>query len=317
MLFATLCVVMALASFFAGALPLSIALSQSHLRLISNIGVGILVGTSLIIIIPEGIEAVSASVQGAQSSSSHGARGLLTAVSTFAIHQLAGVQSKAPGDDDSNRESPRSPMEQPAYAPKHSDGHHGDIPTMDIGLSLLLGFALMFLIDRLPRHAVEIFRAAPQPRHVSLDSLGHNDALSETGDDGGDGFLGSLAAPSPRHTRSLATTVGLVIHAVTDGIAMGASSTADTALGFIVFMAIMIHKAPVSFGLTSLLLSHGLSKRAARGHLIVFSLAAPMGALATWLIAHLLGGTAAVGGQEETGQWWTGMLLLFSAGTFL
>jgi zinc transporter 9 len=97
---------------------------------------------------------------------------------------------------------------------------------------------------------------------------------------------------------------------------MGASATTtNTKLGFIIFAAIMLHKAPAAFGLTSVLLKQGLSKRAARGHLIIFSLAAPFGALSTWLLVHLLGGGGAVEG--ESGQWWTGMLLLFSAGTFL
>lgn len=76
----------------------------------------------------------------------------------------------------------------------------------------------------------------------------------------------------------------------------------------------MIHKAPAAFGLTSVLLKQGLSKRAARGHLIIFSLAAPVGALGTWVLVSLLGGDHMEG---ERGQWWTGMLLLFSAGTFL
>src|SRR5436305_1425164 len=44
--------------FVAGALPLAMTLSPSQLRLISTIGMGVLVGTSLIVIIPEGIEAV-------------------------------------------------------------------------------------------------------------------------------------------------------------------------------------------------------------------------------------------------------------------
>ncbi|KAJ3538058.1 hypothetical protein NM208_g6067 [Fusarium decemcellulare] len=119
--------------------------------------------------------------------------------------------------------------------------------------------------------------------------------------------------PTPRRARSLATTTGLVIHAAADGIAMGASSTtSDMKLGFVIFVAIMIHKAPAAFGLTSLLLKQGLSKRAARGHLIVFSLAAPFGAVTTWIIITLLGG-----GKVESDHWWTGMLLLFSGGTFL
>ena len=96
---------------------------------------------------------------------------------------------------------------------------------------------------------------------------------------------------------------------------MGASaSSSNTKLGFIIFIAIMIHKAPAAFGLSSVLLKQGLSKRAARGHLIIFSLAAPLGALSTFLLVHLLGG-GGIGG--ERGQWWTGMMLLFSGGTFL
>jgi zinc transporter 9 len=344
-------------SFFAGAVPLSITLSQSQLRLVSSIGIGILVGTSLIVIIPEGIETIAASVESPHAHE-HGARSVSAAplwggatvtntamgaeapeirwraeeegnaaVDDF-VHRLSDMQrthqrpardatdeeaqeGESAGQDQPAEEGPLPPPEDlPAAPPPPST--HRDMPTFDIGLSLVLGFGLMFLIDRLPRHATERFRAQ-HVRHMSLDSIGLNDALSDAEGEG-DSFLGSLA-PSPRRARSLATTVGLVIHAVTDGIAMGASSTAaDTKLGVIVFIAIMIHKAPVSFGLTSVLLSHGLSKRVARGHLIVFSLAAPAGALTTWFVVRVLGGTSLEG---EAGQWWTGMLLLFSAGTFL
>jgi zinc transporter 9 len=96
---------------------------------------------------------------------------------------------------------------------------------------------------------------------------------------------------------------------------MGASATSSNMrLGFVIFIAIMIHKAPAAFGLTSVLLKQGLSKRAARGHLVIFSLAAPIGALSTWIMITLLGGDHL---QGHSGQWWTGMLLLFSGGTFL
>lgn len=77
----------------------------------------------------------------------------------------------------------------------------------------------------------------------------------------------------------------------------------------------MVHKAPAAFGLTSVLLKQGLTKRAARGHLIVFSLAAPVGAIATWVVVNALGGGKA--GSEEDTKWWVGITLLFSAGTFL
>lgn len=306
-------------------------LSQSQMRLISSIGVGILVGTSLIIIIPEGIETVSSA--GGSAGNSH-------QTSALYVRQSSGVQWAASpevpraivghvaevlprGVTRRQEQAPGQPEEPPTIAPSDDSteyyegegggGGGGHLPTFEIGLSLILGFVLMFLIDRLPRHATERLSSAPATRHISLDNLG---AGSASGEDGGEdeGFLSSLT-PNARQSRSLATTTGLVIHAVADGIAMGASATASSPqLGLLVFVAIMIHKAPAAFGLTSVLLRQGLSKRAARGPLIVFSLAAPFGALGTFVLISLLGG----GNMEgAAGQRWTGLLLLFSAGTFL
>ncbi|KAI1304316.1 Zinc/iron permease [Xylaria venustula] len=327
-----LTVVMTLASFLAGALPLSMTLSQSQLRLISSIGIGILVGTSLIVIIPEGIEAVAESSIAAHHPTP---RGLHVARGGAAIRWIEGpldAEAEQVWSTVSQRESstdasavqpdtatgvalrartPTDGKEAPKEATsqsKETSSAGSELPTLYIGLSLVLGFILMFLIDRLPRHASENFQPAP-PRHISLSNLGGS---SLSADEEAEGFLGSLT-PTPKQSRSLATTTGLVIHAAADGIAMGASvSSPDKQLGLIVFVAIMVHKAPAAFGLTSVLLKQGLSKRAARGHLIVFSLASPFGAWVTFILVSFLGG-----GQGEVSQWWTGMLLLFSAGTFL
>jgi len=81
----------------------------------------------------------------------------------------------------------------------------------------------------------------------------------------------------------------------------------------VIFLALMLHKAPAAFGLTSVLLKQNLSKRSARGHLIVFSAAAPIGALLTWAVVNMLG----YGGESEGTEFATGVLLLFSGGTFL
>lgn len=316
---------MGLASFLAGALPLSMTLSQSQLRLISSIGVGILVGTSLIVIIPEGVEAVATTaskgdVQGLKSRSIFAARQALDILLPRDIHAIETRDASVLDIGATMREvletredAPLADGEAPVEPPKESEEEHehGGFPTFYIGLSLTLGFVLMFLIDRLPQHATDGLNRTPATRHISLDNLGSSSANGEEEDDN---FLGSLT-PTPKQSRSLATTTGLVIHAAADGIAMGASATtSDMKLGLIIFIAIMFHKAPAAFGLTSLLLRQGLSKRAARGHLIAFSLAAPFGALSTFLILSILGGRNMEG---PSGQWWTGMLLLFSAGTFL
>ncbi|KAF4624791.1 hypothetical protein G7Y89_g13375 [Cudoniella acicularis] len=339
-------------SFLAGALPLSMTLSSSQLRLISTIGMGVLVGTSLIVIIPEGIEAVYTAGSGGHSHTRRGLQlqeraqvswpvnaGLAPVIRRFGdtvrreageIANLGDILGAVARRDLERRAEPETPSTSAAPketappadkpAPKvpeaHKDEDHheeSDPPTFYIGLSLILGFVLMFLIDKLPRHASENLQPPPPTRHISLDNLSMGLSTSD-GDEESESFLQSLA-PTPKQTRSLATTTGLVIHAAADGIAMGASaSTSNTKLGFIIFIAIMVHKAPAAFGLTSVLLKQGLSKRAARGHLIIFSLAAPFGALTTWLLVNILGGGHIEG---ERGQWWTGMLLLFSAGTFL
>lgn len=316
---------MALASFLAGALPLSMTLSQSQLRLISSIGVGILVGTSLIVIIPEGVEAVASTNKPAPAPPQTRSTvldqrdvpelAIPRDIPTIEVREASSVDIEALlRRAVEERDDAPPPEGEPVEAPKedvHSD--HEEFPTFYIGLSLMLGFILMFLIDRIPQHATDGMSSAPATRHISLDNLGsasvNGDAEDET-----EGFLGSFA-PTPRQSKSLATTTGLVIHAAADGIAMGASATtSDMKLGLIIFIAIMIHKAPAAFGLTSILLKQGLSKRAARGHLVAFSLAAPVGALGTYILVSLLGG----GNMEgPAGQWWTGMLLLFSAGTFL
>ncbi|KAL6901756.1 ZIP zinc transporter domain-containing protein [Trichoderma evansii] len=343
-----LCIVMAVASFLAGALPLSMTLSQSQLRLISSIGVGVLVGTSLIVIIPEGIETA---VTPAEASHLHKVRSLVRRspwalgieprdiIETFPVVRTAAPRDTIQSSDlasisprievsqsyevvkrqDDGEEQPQEPPKQPQEQEEHEHketetehAHSHEVPTLEIGFSMIAGFILMFLIDRLPRHATESLRAGPETRHMSLDDLGGGDTASI--DEEADGFLNSLA-PTPRKARSLATTTGLVIHAAADGIAMGASATSSNMrLGFVIFIAIMIHKAPAAFGLTSVLLKQGLSKRAARGHLVIFSLAAPVGAFSTWIMITLLGGDHL---QGNSGQWWTGMLLLFSGGTFL
>ena len=192
-----------------------------------------------------------------------------------------------------------SPSPSPSPTLRHSE-EHKRTPHAWIGLSLVLGFILMYLIDTLP-HLAPQARTPPRQNIYSLSDLSTSPPPTDR-----------TTSPS----RSLSTTLGLCIHAAADGIALGASSSSSNTktLSFIIFVAIMVHKAPASFGLTSVLLKQGLGKRAARAHLVIFSLAAPVGALATWMVVRTLGGGDS---EEETMTWWTGVLLLFSGGTFL
>ena len=83
----------------------------------------------------------------------------------------------------------------------------------------------------------------------------------------------------------ITATVGLVVHAAVDGIALGSASMTDKSdIQLIVFVVIMLHKAPASFGLSTILLMEGLEKSKVKKHLFIFSLSAPVGALVTYFL---------------------------------
>lgn len=177
-------------------------LSSSQLRLISTIGMGVLVGTSLVVIIPEGIEAIYSS---GSEVHMHTRRGLqlrsldvrwpATGIHTF-LQKDAPQPREAADVDAFNVPGPvmpdengidslsttTEPYEKPEAtkapppkddksAPEGQEEEHHDPPTFYIGFSLITGFILMFLIDKLPRHASENLQPPPPTRHISLDNL--------------------------------------------------------------------------------------------------------------------------------------------------
>lgn len=61
--------------------------------------------------------------------------------------------------------------------------------------------------------------------------------------------------------RNVTATIGLVVHAAADGVALGAAATTSHAdVEIIVFLAIMLHKAPAAFGLVTFLLHEGIER---------------------------------------------------------
>lgn len=112
--------------------------------------------------------------------------------------------------------------------------------------------------------------------------------------------------------RNSTATIGLVVHAAADGIALGAAATTSHQdVEMIVFLAIMTHKAPAAFGLVSFLLHEGIDRQRIRKHLAIFSISAPLLTLLTYFGI----------GQEQKETLnslnVTGIAMLFSAGTFL
>nr|CAG4650518.1 EOG090X0EEU [Sida crystallina] len=160
---------------------------------------------------------------------------------------------------------------------EHHDHEDGDGTHAIIGLALVLGFVFMLLIDQ----------------------IGSSHSRDP---DGG----------SSRSSRSFTATLGLVVHAAADGIALGAAaSTSHAAVEMIVFIAIMLHKAPASFGLVTYLLHDGVDRGRIRRYLLIFSMAAPVMAVITFF------GLSKKSKETLSDVNATGFAMLFSAGTFL
>ncbi|EFJ42458.1 hypothetical protein VOLCADRAFT_107259 [Volvox carteri f. nagariensis] len=122
--------------------------------------------------------------------------------------------------------------------------------------------------------------------------------------------------------------VGLLTHSTADGLAVGAASIGGgggggpSALSLTVAAAIMMHKLPVTLGLTSYLREAGWRRRSVLQALIAFSASAPVAAVATFYLLGLLltpGGGGGGGGGTDVGVGGqvVALVVLFSGGTFL
>ncbi|XP_061424476.1 zinc transporter ZIP9 [Lethenteron reissneri] len=251
--------------YVAGSIPLAISLSEEKLKLVTLLGAGLLCGTALAVIIPEGVHALyEDALHDAHSHVTQGAKERSHEAAVGAAGPVAAAVAAAE-----------------AHAEGHAEGHadgHAELHAY-IGVSLVLGFVFMLLIDQI----------GSSHMHTQDDTEAGRAANSK-----------------------MTTTLGLVVHAAADGVALGAAaSTSRTAIQLIVFVAIMLHKAPAAFGLVSFLMHAGLERNRIRRHLLVFSLAAPVLAIVTFLVLSQSGKESASTVDA------TGVAMLFSAGTFL
>ncbi|TKY91039.1 hypothetical protein EX895_001038 [Sporisorium graminicola] len=156
-------------------------------------------------------------------------------------------------------------------------------------------------------------------RHASFTSVNSGRPASKRR-----GSTSSAGIVQSTFGQALTTILGLLIHASADGIAMGASArSGDQTLTMVVFVAIMVHKAPAAFGLCAMLMSQRLSRTSIRKAVAVFALASPLGAVLTYgLLALFFDADGAMAhGSSGEGQGIDaksiGTALAFSGGTFL
>nr|XP_004649345.2 zinc transporter ZIP9 [Jaculus jaculus] len=240
--------------YVAGIIPLAVNFSEERLKLVTVLGAGLLCGTALAVIVPEGVHALYEDILEGKH------------------HQPSDTQNEIASD---------KAKISAVHEHDHSHDHSHDHTQLHayIGVSLVLGFVFMLLVDQIGSS------------HV------HSTDDPET------------ARPT---SSKITTTLGLVVHAAADGVALGAAaSTSQTSVQLIVFVAIMLHKAPAAFGLVSFLMHAGLERNRIRKHLLVFALAAPVMSMVTYL------GLSKSSKEALSEVNATGVAMLFSAGTFL
>eukprot|EP00731_Ephydatia_muelleri_P027735 Em0019g608a len=215
--------------YLAGSIPLVFTLSEALLRRVTTLSAGLLIGTALIVIIPEGVESL---------------------FSDTTLHRDHHHNAAAPAQLSAGPDSNAAPGE----------GYGEDGLNTIMGLALTCGFLFMLLIDQ-----------CGEPHTHTPD-----------------------AECGGKHQRKkLTATIGLVVHSAADGMAL----------------AIMLHKAPESFGFTTFLLHEGYDRNIARKHLLIFALSAPIAAF----IAYF--GLSQVLHHIQFPV--TGVAMLLSGGTFL
>lgn len=354
-------------TFLCGVIPLYLSLSKTKLRILEVLGAGLLVGASMTVVLPEGVAAIyqPTSPEGHDDGTHHRtAAWAWSRLERKADSALPGTLRERPFD-----------------------------PEAAVGIALLSGFLIMFLIDQIaspgahvhahpqgpdreahghwhgPSHRPEALRltrasslaipkntatsvgpmnggdasdgahhhlvdssleGSPEQMPADHDDVPHSQAPLLRRESGGT----SSASGRPRkpsdagshnssgviHSRSMrnafASIAGLIIHAAADGIAMGASAgSGDESLKLVVLLAIMIHKAPASFGLCTLLMGQRLHKSDIRRAVAIFSMSTPFGALTTYLFLSLILNPGADGSAISPHH--IGTALTLSAGTFL
>jgi ZIP family zinc transporter/zinc and cadmium transporter len=86
-----------------------------------------------------------------------------------------------------------------------------------------------------------------------------------------------------RHTGN-SVMAGLSLHALFDGVAIGSGFLVSSSLGWLIFLAIFLHKAPEGFTMASVMLASGRSRSVAFYSAVILAAATLAGVLLIQLI---------------------------------
>ena len=89
------------------------------------------------------------------------------------------------------------------------------------------------------------------------------------------------------HQAGVAALVGLLLHTFFDGVAIASGFAVSTQLGFLMFLAIMLHKLPEGVTISSIQIAGGTKPNRAVGSAALLGVATVVGVLVTDSVAFL------------------------------
>ncbi|CAH8590651.1 unnamed protein product [Dicrocoelium dendriticum] len=313
--FILLNVVLFFGAYLAGCIPMSFNFPTSRLRIMTVFGTGLLLGAVLAIIIPEGIEALYSGQCPLQldANHAHSSSDILEQAKQYVESKATVPGAERPSlnlapDGDKSGYFPKLPSvlgdsEQALHSPLGFFTRH-----QLVGLSLLIGYLFMLLVDQLGGALEGCFpsrttKCCPVPGLLCCKQSNRSSPV-KTGSGVG------LTVDKQMVT----ATLGLVFHSFADGLALGAAFAADhIRLKLVLFLAIIIHKLPAAFGLSCYLVHSGLPRGKIRVHLLVFAAASPLASIITYFYLTWPFPNSIKSHSMDK----TGLALLVSGGTFL
>eukprot|EP00475_Leptophrys_vorax_P035233 TRINITY_DN5783_c0_g1_i2.p1 TRINITY_DN5783_c0_g1~~TRINITY_DN5783_c0_g1_i2.p1 ORF type:complete len:412 (-),score=91.55 TRINITY_DN5783_c0_g1_i2:78-1313(-) len=324
-----LCLMMFAGSFLPGYLPLWLvsgsSMSSRKVRLLNAVGAGLLISTALAVILPEGVHQLVTTPSLDQTHLNHqhlSQRYLLNSKLQDSKSQFLGIDELDTDDQDDDIAvwSAQTEEARTTCAPctLQSAVHFDEKRLAYIGYSLAGGFLFMLIVEKLSGFCGGGGGHGHAHHQHDADEL-HLTELEELESPGSESRR-RRESVSSNSGRTNAASIGLIVHCAIDGVAMGSvAASHNTSQEFIVFVAILLHKAPSALGISTFLIQRRLPHKKIVRQLLIFALSAPVSSVITYFLLTF-GEDGAVSedlSSQISRSLNLAMCLLFSAGTFL
>ena len=308
-----------------GLLPVLSKIKQdaNRLKMFTGIAAGIIIGSAMLVVIPEGYALATSDEHGWEKDLMAGTALILLDVEKGVLNASQGIEAIAASISHGDPEDQSGHEDHDDHSghedPSHSEGLAGEIEHVieevedgDInaaagideigelltahageleddhghGSGLLIGAALVCgFILMLILEGSGIGHAVHEEHHDHEAEHGHGHV---------------------HHGYGWMLVLGLSLHAAADGLAIGAATASGSAsLTAMVALAVLIHKAPAAFSLGVFSMHERAERNESIRDVVIFSLATPIMIIVSYFV---------MSGIENS---MIGLVMLFSAGTFL